>query len=294
MPMDGEKTEMNPEPIRILLVDDERNVLRSLERLFLEEEYEIFTAGSGEEGLEILERQGPFQLIISDYRMPGMSGVEFLSEVCRRWLDTERMILSGYADLAAIVASINQGRIYKFIAKPWNDNDLLCTVREALDRYALRSRNRQLVTDLMAANEELRRINDSLNDMVNERVKEVLLKSRALHGFQNVVDALPVGFVGADGYGMIVQCNALGAEMLGVDRDDLIGRDLASMFPRYLVQSIVQLDYNSGSTCAVELPSGACRAFLTRIEQGDQRAIVIALMKDTMTSGGAGYGYGYG
>ncbi|ABL00325.1 response regulator [Pelobacter propionicus] len=285
---------MDPEPIRILLVDDERNVLRSLERLFLDEEYEIFTAGSGGDGLEILEQHGPFRLVISDYRMSGMHGVEFLSEVCRRWPDTERMILSGYADLAAIVASINLGRIYKFIAKPWNDDDLLCTVREALERYELRARNRQLVTDLMAANEELRRINDHLNDMVDERVKEVLLKSRALHGFQGVVDALPIGVVGADGYGMVVQCNALGAEMLGVDREDLIGRDLATMFPRHLVQSIVQLDYNSGCTCSVELPSGACRAFLTRIEQGDQRAIVIALMKDTMTSGGAGYGYGYG
>jgi two-component system NtrC family sensor kinase len=281
---------MDPESIRILLVDDERNVLRSLERLFLEEEYEIFTAGSGKEGLEILEGDGPFRLVISDYRMPGMNGVEFLSEVWRRWPDTERMILSGYADLAAIVASINLGRIYKFIAKPWNDDDLLCIVREALERYELRARNRQLVTDLMAANDELRRINENLNDMVNERVKEVLLKSRALHGFQNVVDALPVGFVGADGYGMIVQCNELGAEMLGVDRDDLIGRDLAAMFPRHLIQSIVQLEYNSGSKCLVELPSGVCRAFLTRIEHDDQRAIVIALLKEAVTSGGAGYG----
>ncbi|NVN91022.1 MAG: response regulator [Desulfuromonadales bacterium] len=128
---------MSVEPVRILLVDDERNVLRSLERLLLEEEYEIITASSGQEALDVLEHTGPFQLVVSDYRMPAMNGVEFLSEVCRRWPDTERMILSGYADTASIVAAISEGQIYKFIAKPWNDNDLLCIIREALDRYEI-------------------------------------------------------------------------------------------------------------------------------------------------------------
>ena len=112
---------MTTVPIRILFVDDERNVLRSLERLFLEEEYEIFTADSGLEGLEILERSGSFQLIVSDYRMPSMNGVEFLSEVCRRWPETERMILSGYADTAAIVAAINEGPVsYTHLTLPTN------------------------------------------------------------------------------------------------------------------------------------------------------------------------------
>lgn len=266
--------------IRILLVDDERNVLRSLERLFLEEEYEIHTASSGREGLDILERSGPFRLIISDFRMPAMNGVEFLREVCQRWPDTERMILSGFADTAAIVDAINQGQICKFIAKPWNDDDLLGVVREALQRYELRERNRQLVTDLVTANEELKRINERLNEMVNERFRDALLKSRALHSFQNVVDALPVGFVGADGSGMIVQCNGLGAEMLGVERSDLIGNDLSTAFPPHLVQAIARLDYNSCLKCCLELPAGECRAHVTRIDHNEQKAIVIALSKE--------------
>ncbi|NVN91021.1 MAG: hypothetical protein HXX11_10515 [Desulfuromonadales bacterium] len=144
----------------------------------------------------------------------------------------------------------------------------------------LRARNRQLVTDLLAANEELKIINDRLNEIVDERFKEALLKSRALHGIQNVVDALPVRFVGADGYGMIVQCNALGSEMLRVDRKDLIGSDLSTVFPLNLVQSIVRLRDNSCGKCFVELPSGRCCAHLTRIDHGDQKAIVIAFLKD--------------
>jgi len=270
---------MSTEPVRILLVDDERNVLRSLERLLLDEEYEIFTAGSGQEGLEILEHSGTFRLIISDFRMPAMNGIEFLSEVCRRWPDTERMILSGYADTATIVSAINEGQIYKFIAKPWNDTDLVRSIREALDRYDLRARNRQLVTDLLTANEELKKINDHLNDMVEERFRETLVKSRALHSFQNVVDALPVGFVGADGYGMIIQCNALGAEILGVDQNSLAGSELTTIFPLHLVQSIIQLEYNSCCKCFVDLPGGRYCAHLTRIEHDDQKAIVIALLK---------------
>lgn len=266
-------------PIRILFVDDERNVLRSLERLFLEEEYEIFTAASGEEGLEILERSGPFQLIVSDYRMPSMNGVEFLSEVCRRWPETERMILSGYADTAAIVAAINEGQIYKFIAKPWNDDELLRTVREALDRHQLRESNRQLLAELSNANTELKTINDNLNRIVDDRFKVAMLQSRVLQSFQSVLDALPIGYIGADGYGMIVQCNRLGSEMLGTGQDDLIGNDLSTTMPKLIIQKIIDLSANSCVEEDIELPSGRCRAYITRISGDNQNAIVIALLK---------------
>ena len=99
-----EKYEM---PVRILCVEDERNVLRSLERIFLDDEYEIVTAGSGSEGLEILkESNDSFQVVVSDYRMPVMNGVEFLKQVFELWPDTVRIVLSGYADAGAMVAAI--------------------------------------------------------------------------------------------------------------------------------------------------------------------------------------------
>jgi two-component system NtrC family sensor kinase len=268
------------DPIRILFVDDEHNVLRSLERLFLEEEYEIFTAASGQEGLETIEQSGPFQLIVSDYRMPAMNGVEFLSEVFRRWPDTERIILSGYADTAAIVAAINEGRVYKFIAKPWNDDDLLRTIREVLDRNKLRASNCRLLEKLSAANAELKTINDNLNKIVDERFKVVISQSRALQSFQTVLDVLPIGFIGSDRYGMIVQCNRVGAEMLGIGQEELIGNDLSSTLPLQLVQTITQLAGNSCGENIVELPTGSCRAYITRISDADQDSIVIALLKE--------------
>lgn len=277
---------MTEDSIRILFVDDERNVLNSLQRLFMDEEYEIVTASSGQEGLEMLEQSGNFQLIVSDFRMPSMNGVEFLSEVCRRWPETERMILSGYADTAAIVAAINEGQIYKFIAKPWNDDELLLTVREAVDRYDLKARNRRLVAELSASNAELNKMNNQLNILVDERVKEVLLQSRALNSFQNVLDVLPIGFIGADRYGMIVQCNRLGADLLNLTREELIGNDLATTLPTVLVQMVVQLDNNACCRCVLELPMGRCNAHMTRICLDQQHAIVIALLQENAASGG--------
>lgn len=274
------------DPVRILFVDDERNVLRSLERLFLEEEYEIFTSASGQEALETLEQSGPFQLVVSDYRMPSMNGVEFLSEVCRRWPETERIILSGYADTAAIVSAINEGQIYKFIAKPWNDDDLLSTIREALERHELRNSNRRLVEALSEANDELKSMNDNLNRIVDERFKVAITQSRALHSFQAVLDVLPIGFIGADSYGMIVQCNRLGAEMLGVDQESLIGHDLSATMPPELIRKIINIPANSCGEQIVELPQSRCHAYITRLSVEGQGAIVIALVKERIESGG--------
>ena len=91
---------------RILLVDDEQSVLNALQRFFRRSGYEaVKTCTSGREGLELFEKSGPFQLVISDYRMPEMNGVEFLSAVRARWPDTVRIVLSGYADTSAIIAA---------------------------------------------------------------------------------------------------------------------------------------------------------------------------------------------
>jgi two-component system NtrC family sensor kinase len=208
-----------------------------------------------------------------------MNGVEFMSEVYRRWPNTERIILSGYADTASIVAAINEGRIYKFVAKPWNDDELLRTVREVLGHYELRASNRRLLEELSAANAELNTINENLNKIVAERFKLVMSQSRALHSFQSVLDVLPIGFIGADCYGTIVQCNRLGAEMLGLNQEELVGNDLSSTLPLQLVQKVILLSGNQCGQSIVELPTGKCHAYVTRITSDDQDAIVIALLK---------------
>jgi len=162
------------EPVRILFVDDEPSVLNIMERLFLFEDYEILTATSGAEGLRKFDELSPIHIVISDYRMPEMNGVEFLEEVYKKWPDTVRMILSGYADLDAVILAINRGQIYKFISKPWNNNELKVTVATALERYFLRKRNRELTESLIQKNEELRQFNEKLEQLVADRTAALM------------------------------------------------------------------------------------------------------------------------
>ncbi|NTV11343.1 MAG: response regulator, partial [Zoogloea sp.] len=120
----------------VLCVDDEANILSSLRRLFRPHGYRVLTAGSGAEGLEVLAREA-VDLVISDMRMPEMDGAQFLAQVRARHPDVVRLLLTGYADMQSTVAAINEGRITRYIAKPWNEDEVLLTVREALERKAL-------------------------------------------------------------------------------------------------------------------------------------------------------------
>ncbi|MBI4986208.1 MAG: EAL domain-containing protein [Rhodocyclales bacterium] len=120
----------------LLLVDDEENILRSLVRLLRGEGYRILTATGGAAALQMLAGN-EVQVILSDQRMPGMSGSEMLSHVKELYPDTVRMVLSGYADLASVTDAINRGNIYKFLIKPWDDDLLRANIREAFDRYEL-------------------------------------------------------------------------------------------------------------------------------------------------------------
>jgi len=141
-------------PYRILLVDDEVNVLRALQRAFRQENYEIVSAANGEEALELIRTQ-PFHLVISDYMMPGMNGGELLKQAKTLRPDMQRIMLTGHADVNAVVAAVKGGAVYKFILKPWNDEDLRVTVALALEQYDLIERNRRLQRDNDTRGKEL-------------------------------------------------------------------------------------------------------------------------------------------
>jgi response regulator RpfG family c-di-GMP phosphodiesterase len=118
---------------KILCVDDEVNILRCLQRAFRAEPYDIVTANSGPEALEILEKEN-FDLIISDQRMPEMTGSKLLKEVKDRYPHIIRIMLSGYSDFDSLVQAINEGEIFRFISKPWNNNELLTIIRTIFEQ----------------------------------------------------------------------------------------------------------------------------------------------------------------
>jgi len=143
----AENTQMTERPVntayRILLVDDEPNVLKALQRVFRQENYVVVTASGGQEALELLRKE-PFHLMISDYMMPGISGAELLKQAKAIKPEIIRIMLTGHADTGAVMGAINEGAVYKFILKPWNDDDLRVTVALALEQYDLIQKNKAL------------------------------------------------------------------------------------------------------------------------------------------------------
>jgi response regulator RpfG family c-di-GMP phosphodiesterase len=121
-------------PKKILIVDDEPGILASMRRLLRRDGYEILTANSAKDGFDILAQQ-EVQVILSDQRMPEMSGTEFLSRARELYPETIRIVLSGYTDLESISDAINRGAIYKFLTKPWDDDLLRENIREAFRHH---------------------------------------------------------------------------------------------------------------------------------------------------------------
>jgi len=264
---------------RILCVDDERNVLRSLERIFLDDDYEILTAASGEEGLELLNEAAQVQVVISDYRMPGMNGVDFLKEVFSRHPETIRIVLSGYADTAAVVAAINQGKIYKFIPKPWNDDELRVTVAKALEHFESRRRNLQLTRELHLRNEELRELNANLERLGGERTSELMLHNRALVHARNVLNHLPVGVLGLSCQGEVLQINREAALMLGVSADEVVGRSMGEALPPEICTLAGSI---SGCTCScqpVTLNGSRLQIKGSTLDEKGQAGIILTIMR---------------
>ncbi len=159
-------------PATLLLVDDEAGILSSLRRLLRPAGYTILIAESGAEGLVILERE-PVDVVISDMRMPEMDGAQFLEQVRNRWPATMRILLTGYADVNSTIDAINRGEIYRYISKPWDDDQLKLTIRDALESRRLRNENARLLTLTQAQNEELAQLNTGLEQKVAERTAEL-------------------------------------------------------------------------------------------------------------------------
>lgn len=137
----------------ILYVDDEEDNLVVFNSTF-RRDYEVYLAKSGQEGLDIMKKH-PIQLIITDQRMPEMTGIQFLERVIPEYPDCIRMILTGFSDIEAIIQAINTGRVYRYITKPWSKEELKINIDRALETYHLKEQNRKLIEDLKEANTNL-------------------------------------------------------------------------------------------------------------------------------------------
>lgn len=142
----------------ILLVDDEENILRSLKRQLVDMEYRLLTVSSAARGLEVLASQ-EVSVIISDQRMPGISGTDFLTIARERYPDTVRILLTAYSDMQDTIDAVNKGGIYKFIHKPWDDHELKQVILDAVRYYATQRENKILKNEALSIREKAHREN---------------------------------------------------------------------------------------------------------------------------------------
>jgi adenylate cyclase len=156
----------------VLLVDDESSVLSSLRRLLRSTRYQVLTAESGALALDLLAST-KVDLIISDMRMPYMNGAEFLARAQTLYPDTMRILLTGYSEIESVVRAINEGGVYRYLNKPWDDQDLLHTVAQALEQGRLRKETERLTQLAHKQNEDLRRFNAGLETQVLARTEEI-------------------------------------------------------------------------------------------------------------------------
>ncbi|MCG8591379.1 MAG: response regulator [Proteobacteria bacterium] len=152
----------SPDQPKILVVDDEEAILETMTFTFMDD-YEVLTTTDAREGLTLLDEHAPVAVALTDQRMPNMTGVEFLTEVTARHPETVRIILTGFADMDAIIQAINDGQVYAYITKPWEPDQLKQVVKRAVDHHSLALENRQLLEELTRANRFLEAVMDRLD-----------------------------------------------------------------------------------------------------------------------------------
>ncbi|CAG0983236.1 Cyclic di-GMP phosphodiesterase [Myxococcaceae bacterium] len=184
----------------VLFVDDELNILRALQRLLRSEPIAVHVATRPEEALEVL-RTRPVQVVVSDQRMPGTSGVDLLSAVRERHPDVVRLLLTGFTEMTIAVDAINRGQIYRLLTKPWNDDELRATLRQAFDHYELKRENQRLHALTREQNSELQDLNRNLEGIVRDRTKQLAEANQELrNAYVQTIRALAEAVDAKDSY----------------------------------------------------------------------------------------------
>jgi CheY-like chemotaxis protein len=231
-----------PSPPRILVVDDEEAILETMSFTF-QDEYEVYTARDARHALELLEKHQPIAAVLTDQRMPNMSGVEFVTEVCKRYPQTVRMVLTGFSDMDAIIQAINDGHVYAYVTKPWEPEQLKQLMKQAVEHYELTVENDRLLKDLHRA--------------------KVFLEA--------VMDELDTGALAVDAAGAIQAANRPVREVLAL-KGDPMGRPLKQVLEEVKLADVAAAAFrlaedDAETFCEMELPdAGRPQRLRIRVE----------------------------
>lgn len=221
-----------PTPGKLLLVDDEPSILAALRRLLRPDGYQISAETDPRTALARLEQE-EYDLIISDQRMPEMTGVEFLRHAKELRPHSMRIVLSGYTDLNSVTSAINEGAIYKFLTKPWDAVQLRNHIAAAVRHKNLEDDNRRMSVQLRHVNSQLKEVNNQLAALVSRQQDSLFRDETVLQTLQELLRQLPVPLLACDEQRMVVFCNEAAQELLGSDGKPVqpLGLDLLSAWP---------------------------------------------------------------
>jgi signal transduction histidine kinase/FixJ family two-component response regulator len=280
----------SPQPHRILLVDDEEAVLRTLRRFLSRDGFAVETAKSAEEAMAKLRAGVAPQVVISDFRMPGQDGVSFLKHVRNEWPLIQRVLMTGHADVHALEEAINASQIYRFLPKPWEERSLLATVRSAVVQWELENENARLSELTKRQNRQLIDANKELEQKIAERTT---LLARAKREWEVAFDAITEPLMLIDRCYKIIRGNLALASHFSKNIKELNGRachevraDSPNAFPRgpdgVCLGCPVKLARASGEPLEVEVGSGEDRVFALAVfgMAEDERDVMVCRYRD--------------
>lgn len=248
----------------IVCVDDEAGILRSIRRSLKHEHVEVLTASSGREALQLM-RDRRVALLLTDYRMPEMNGIELLEQVATLSPETFRIILTGYAEANILIDAINRGQIYKVLYKPFQEEDIKLTVRSGLEHYVQACQNRSLMQELAAKNQQLAACNSQLTEGLEGTKGELVISSNALSLAQQLLHEIPAAVVGVEPSGEIVFANRVGNAWFGsaAGATSIVGTDVRDLVPEEVHQAVQQVIEGSDEQCTTMTAEEGVRLAVT-------------------------------
>jgi CheY-like chemotaxis protein len=212
----------------LLLVDDEPNIVASIKRLLRSDGYRILSANSAKDGLELLKKH-QVDIILSDQRMPGMTGVDFLRIAKEMYPDTVRIVLSGYTELQSVTDAINEGAVFRFLTKPWDDQQLRGYIEDAFRYKEVTDENQRLNLTIRTVNQELASSNRRLEEGLRKKQQQISRDEVRLDIACEVLHQLPFAVIGVDDDGAIAFANPAAAALFALRAT--VGADFASALP---------------------------------------------------------------
>lgn len=226
-------TNNQPVKMTVLCVDDEVNILKSLKRLLHKQDFQLLLAENGQQGLELMAKQR-VDVVVSDMKMPQMSGAEFLQKAANDYPNTYRILLSGYADIDSTVEAVNRGKIQRYLQKPWDNNELLDTINEGIQQVKLKYENERLQQVVAKQNALLKELNQNLEQKVELRTKQLRSTLERLHvqdkatqkvlfNLVSINPRLDGGFARTVGFTAKLMATKLGKEKAFIEQVSLAG-----------------------------------------------------------------------